>query len=265
MSSPVGDGLESVANFRDAGGHRTADGVAVRRGRLFRSVALDRVSEADLETLRDLGLVAIFDLRTPHEQEQYPDQLPPGARLVKLDVLADTGEADYSSVAAHLREPEHFTGNMTAQDMVDFNVATYRDLVRLPSARRAYRAFFQELATDDSPALVHCTGGKDRTGWAVASLLLLLGVDEATIMADYVASNDPVRELFAPVIDGFVSRGGELDVVEAMFSAQPAFLRSALDTVAQDHGSIESYFSDGLGLDAATLDALQTGLLEPSR
>lgn len=265
MSSPASDGLATVANFRDVGGHETGDGRRIRTGLLYRSVALDRVSGADLETLRGLGLVAVFDLRTPHEQEQYPDRLPPGARLVTLDVLADTGEADYSSVAAHLREPERFAGSMTAQDMLDFNVATYRDLVRLPSARRAYQAFFRDLALDGSPALVHCTGGKDRTGWAVASLLLLLGVDEVTIMADYIASNEPVRELFTPIIDGFVARGGELGVVEAMLSAQPAFLRSALDTVAQDHGSIEGYFSDGLGLDASTLDGLRTGFLEPSR
>ena len=251
----------SVPNYRDAGGHAAANGARVRTGLLDRSVALDRVSDEDLATLERAGLRTVFDLRTTDEQARFPDRLPNGAELVSLDVLADEGEADYGSVAAHLRDPERFTHTGTEADMVGFNIATYRDLVRLESARGAYRAFFGSLADGGAPALVHCTGGKDRTGWAVAALLLLLGVSEADVMADYLTSHAPVRALFAPTIDEFVERGGELPVIEAMLSARPDYLRSALDTVAADHGSIEAYFSEALGLDAAVQARLRDAFL----
>src|SRR5690606_41310918 len=51
---------------------------------------------------------------------------------------------------------------------------TYRNLVRLDSAREAYGRLFGELARIEEPVLFHCTAGKDRTGWAAAALLTLL-------------------------------------------------------------------------------------------
>ncbi len=263
MSKNVGPAADvGIPNFRDVGGHATAAGTRVRAGLLFRSVALDRASEEDLEVLARVGLRRVFDLRTPDEQVRFPDRVPRGAELVPLDVLADEGEADFGSVAAHLREPERYTHTGTEAEMVGFNVATYRDLVRLDSARRAYRALFGSLADGGVPALVHCTGGKDRTGWAVAALLLLLGVSEADVMVDYLASHAPVRALFAPTIEQFVERGGELPVIEAMLSARPDYLRSAIDTVALDHGSIEAYFSEGLDLDDKAQTRLRDTFLE---
>jgi len=39
-------------------------------------------------------------------------------------------------------------------------------------------------------------GGKDRTGWAAASLQLLLGVPADLVMADFMASNEFLRPMF---------------------------------------------------------------------
>ena len=56
-----------------------------------------------------------------------------------------------------------------------FYLATYREMVRLPSARAGYGRFYRTLADADArAALVHCTTGKDRTGWAAARAVLLL-------------------------------------------------------------------------------------------
>ncbi len=63
----------------------------MRTGLLYRSVALDRASEADLAALAGLGVLAVYDLRTAMEQERRPDRLPAGARHVPLDLLVDFG------------------------------------------------------------------------------------------------------------------------------------------------------------------------------
>merc|ERR1712224_887219 len=63
-----------------------------------------------------------------------------------------------------------------------------RGFVQHQGAR--FRSFLEALAEPGNvPALVHCTAGKDRTGWAVALLLLALGVDKEEVMQDYLLSN----------------------------------------------------------------------------
>ena len=51
---------------------------------------------------------------------------------------------------------------------------------------KALRVFTR---AENLPAIIHCRQGKDRTGIMVALLLLLLGVDEATVVVDYTKSN----------------------------------------------------------------------------
>ena len=50
---------------------------------------------------------------------------------------------------------------------------------------RALRVFAD---ADNLPVIIHCIHGKDRTGLIVALLLLLLGVDEPTVVLDYAKS-----------------------------------------------------------------------------
>ncbi|MGK5740295.1 tyrosine-protein phosphatase [Micromonospora sp. URMC 103] len=55
----------------------------------------------------------------------------------------------------------------------------------------AYKAMFDQLLhpAREGAILIHCTGGRDRTGIATAILLRALGVSDTTIRANYLASN----------------------------------------------------------------------------
>ena len=46
-----------------------------------------------------------------------------------------------------------------------------------------------DLAHSDGPVLYHCSGGKDRTGWTSFLLQTIAGVDMATRVQDYMATN----------------------------------------------------------------------------
>jgi protein-tyrosine phosphatase len=235
----------------------------VRRGLLYRSVALDGASDADLQTLSGLGVGTVFDLRTGMEQARRPDRLPRGARHVSLDLLVDSGEADPAALFALMEDPPRASAELGDGGSYRFYVATYRDMVRLGSARHGYGRLYRTLADPAAtPALVHCTTGKDRTGWAVAALQLYLGVPEDDVVDEYMASDAEVRQAFAHVVDDFVARGGARDVIEPLMSVQPGFLQAALGAVHQDYGSVEAYFSDGLGLGDEELAALREAFLE---
>ena len=53
------------------------------------------------------------------------------------------------------------------------------------------------------PVLIHCLSGKDRTGIVVAALLLILGIDGATIIEEYLLSDgDVTTELISLALEG---------------------------------------------------------------
>lgn len=255
----------AIPNFRDAGGLGTRSGARVRTGLLYRSVALDAATDADLRALSELGIRTVFDLRTSMEQERRPDRLPAGAQHMALDLLVDSGEADPAALFALMQDPRRASVELRDGGSHRFYVSAYRDMIRLPSARRGYARFIRTLALPEArPALVHCTTGKDRTGWAVASLMLFLGVSEEDVMAEYMISDLEVRRAFAHVVDDFVARGGDREVIEPLMSVRPAFLESALSAMHEDYGSIEAYVGEGLGLEGEVLEALRAAFLVPT-
>jgi protein-tyrosine phosphatase len=134
----------------------------------------------------------------------------------------------------------------------------YRDFVILPSAQAAYAQLFAALGEQDTlPALFHCTTGKDRTGWAAAALLLLLGVPEDVVMQDFLRSNEYLLPAHQEQIDAFVAAGGDPAIPPAILGVKADYLEAALAEMEQQYGTIERYFAEGLGIDAAGQQALR--------
>jgi protein-tyrosine phosphatase len=255
--------IASVPNLRDLGGWPTQSGGTVRWGRVYRSTALDRLEGADMEAFAALGIRVVYDLRTKAEAEAQPDRLPSGTELVALDVLADWSDAAPTLLLKAQTDPA------AAEEMLGGGRATplfekgYRATVALPSALAGYRRLFSDLTRDERrPALFHCKTGKDRTGWAAAALLLLLGVSEELVMREYLLTNDELLPAEQPVLDRFRELGGDPKVLLPLVAVAPDYLEAALDEMRKTYGAIEGYFADGLGIDTAGQAALRAALVE---
>ncbi|MHC4176970.1 MAG: tyrosine-protein phosphatase, partial [Planctomycetota bacterium] len=251
-------GIASVPNLRDLGGYKTGDGATVAGGLVYRSNQLAEISEEDMEKLAGLKLKTDFDLRTAEERKLRPDELPPGVKEVWLDVLADAEQAGPAMLEKLMKDPKaanEALGGGKAE--ADFQ-ASYRQFVSLPSAKEAFKKLFLALADREQlPALFHCTTGKDRTGWAAAALLTLLGVPRETVMEDYLRSNDYIIPKYQKVIDAFVAAGGDEGIPPAILGVKKEYLDAAFDEMEAKYGTIEKYFSEGLGIDAAQQKALR--------
>ncbi len=68
--------------------------------------------------------------------------------------------------------------------------ADYARYVTGSTERKAFTAALRVLANSPGPILLHCTAGKDRTGWTVAILLHVLGASDATVKAEYFRTKD---------------------------------------------------------------------------
>lgn len=241
--------LSSVPNFRDLGTLPVSGG-AFRPGVVYRSTDLSRLSDADLPRYVDLGVQTVFDLRTTGERTQAPDRLTSGERELHLDVLADSVHAAAASLGWLLDDPARTEKMLADGRSVALMIDSYRNIVQLPSALSSYRTFFHDLADParEGAALFHCTTGKDRTGWAAASLLTLLGAETHTIYADYLQTNTDLAPATEPLLAQAEQKGISRSALEPVLGVRREYLDAAFEQVDTDYGSMDAYFRDGLGI-----------------
>jgi protein-tyrosine phosphatase len=116
----------------------------------------------------------------------------------------------------------------------------------------AFAGVLRALAEPEHvPALVHCNGGKDRTGFAVMLALIALGVPRATIVRDYLLTNHCTRWTTRRRV-WLVFLASRLRVrpseMRALLEAREPYLDAAFDMMEARHGSTEGYLRDAIGV-----------------
>ncbi len=114
----------------------------------------------------------------------------------------------------------------------------YRGYVTRAASRSSVGKVLRRVARSDAPVLVHCAGGKDRTGWTSDLLQTVAGVDREVRDLDYLATRS--------------YSGGNVDL---------AWLEAARAQLVSDYGTLTSYLVDGCGLSRDDLARLQRRLV----
>src|SRR5690606_33920693 len=118
------------------------------------------------------------------------------------------------------------------------------------------------MAVATAPAglvLFHCTAGKDRTGVLAALILLIAGVDEAEIAADYALTATMANPLLARLRRRALSAGLDAAHVERVLASDAATMAAMLAHLREAHGGITSYMR-AIGLTPADTDQLAVRL-----
>jgi protein-tyrosine phosphatase len=103
-----------------------------------------------------------------------------------------------------------------------------------------WRRFFKLLTEPDAyPLLFHCSAGRDRTGVGAALLLEVLGVERERIVEDFLESNTTFSQM----------------------PLRPEQLAPVFETI-DEHGGIERFMHDAIGLDDRELKAIREILIE---
>ena len=251
-------GIASIPNLRDMGGYKTTNGANIARGLVYRSNQLYSISESDMILLAELNLKNDYDLRTASERNAKPDELPAGVNNVWLDVLADDPTSGPANLIALLSDPLQANIDLGNGQVEEKFKDAYRQFITLESADIAFSELFLSLGDENKlPALFHCTTGKDRTGWSAAALLTIIGVPYEEVLEDYLLSNDYILPMYADLIEDFVDAGGERNIVVSILGVKEEYLNAAFDEMHTQYGSIENYFSKGLGISVDQQTALR--------
>jgi protein-tyrosine phosphatase len=237
--------LAGASNFRDLGGYPAGDGRTVRWRQIFRSNHLGHLTEADIELLRPLRLRSAFDFRGTEER---------AAAMCGIEEVAVHSLPIEPTVVAALRARLANGVPLSSADALDVMRDSYRNYVRHNTA--SFRALFAHLLEDRAPLVIHCTAGKDRTGFACALILHVLGVPDDLIAEDYLLTNRFYRR------DPSASSDLPDDVRQVLGSVEASFLAAAYDAISADYGDLENYLHDGLGLGARERAALEARYLE---
>jgi protein-tyrosine phosphatase len=251
--------LDGAQNFRDLGGYATDDGRHVRWGLLYRSDNLAHLTDADLEKVQQLGIKLVCDFRSTEEKAEEPDRLP----ATNPPAVAELPIFDESFSPAAFRE------RLTSGDLGDLDLRqTLTDANRLFASQFAgqYAAMLERVTRPESlPAVVHCTAGKDRAGFASAVILRTLGVPEETVLEDFLLTNHYTgrkieRTLWTIRVISLFRVDPEQ--VRPVLGVERGYLEAAFDEIAKRHGSFDAYRRDALGFDDAETAAFRQLALE---
>lgn len=225
---------DGCVNVRDLGGLPIEGGGETRFGMLVRADSVRNLTRTGWEALADYGTRLVIDLRSRREREE--DE----AHDAPLPV-------------------EHIP--ITPDDIpASWNWPSMREayLALLEAHRNEYGAVANVVAETDGPVVIHCAGGRDRTGLAVALILRLLPVEEEAIAADHALSD----ESFAPYQEDWIARApDETERARRRRIAVPAgrTMVGILEEVDRRYGGAEAYLRAG-GADAGSLGLLRARL-----
>src|ERR1700687_992315 len=237
--------LAGASNFRDLGGYPGRDGRAVRWRQIFRSNHLGHLTEADIEVLRPLGLKSAFDFRGTEERV---------AAIYGLAEIAVHSLPIEPTVVATLRARLADGVALSPADALEVMRESYRNYVRHNTP--SFRALFAHLLGDRAPLVIHCTAGKDRTGFASALILHSLGVPDDLIAEDYLLTNRFYRR------DPTASSDLPEEVKQVLARVEASFLAAGFEAVRADYGDLENYLTDGVGLGAGERAGLEARYLD---
>ncbi|MBT28957.1 MAG: hypothetical protein CMO01_04775 [Thalassobius sp.] len=244
--------MPGTCNFRDIGGYITNEKKSVKWGKVFRADNLGNLNFNSWAILKELGIKTVIDFRGREERLKSIDRLPSNIRYVPIPI--QQGEQEDMIKGALLR------GEGNKLDAYQIMKDIYVFLVE--SAVEQYQMFFDILKDEKNyPLVFHCTAGKDRTGYAAALILHLLGVNKQTILHDYMLSN-----LYRHKENHILIEKGKFflkkDILADFLKVQSDYLEQALSHIKSNYTSIDNYLKDRLKVTEKDKKSIADFLLE---
>lgn len=251
--------LRGATNFRSLGGLPAAGGRRIRPHVLMRADRLVGLDTLDWGALAATGLATICDLRSDAERAEYPNGVPAqlGVHELNCDIRNDL-RVDPALAQMLVADP-------TARGVEQVMIEIYR---RFPSYMGGtLSAIVERLLGGGAPLLVHCSAGKDRTGFVVAVLLEALEVPTDLVRADYLASRewagrDSHRAALASRLGRIIPAAELHAAVDTALDVRDAYFDAAFGVLMDEFGSVERYLTAAAGIAAADLRRLREQLLE---
>ena len=224
---------DGCLNVRDLGGF-AVDGGETRFGSVVRADSVSQLTPAGWQALADYGVRTVLDLRGDHEREDDPP------RELPVEVLhvpfMEASEEEWNEIAEQLEE-------VAKQPVPDATRDAY--LIFLERFRSNVGAALKAVVrAREGVVVIHCVGGKDRTGLLSALLLYLAGVSVSEIAADYALSEKRLRPRHDKWFEA-AENEAELQRLKRIAQCPPESIMQVFAELDRRYGSVEKYLQAG--------------------
>ena len=226
---------DGCLNVRDLGGHRTEDGSETRYGAVVRADSVRQLTDEGWQALVDYGVSTVVDLRGDHERaEDPPAELP--VEVVHVPFM-ESNESEWAEIESELE-----AATDAAPDVATGTRDVY--LIFLEHFKANVAAGIRAVAeAPEGGVVVHCAGGKDRTGLLSAFLLHLAGVETGQIAADYAVSEERLRPRHEAWFAAAETKA-ERERLERIAQTPAASIVGVFQELERRYGSVEGYLRD---------------------
>lgn len=253
--------FERAVNFRDLGGYPCADGRHTRWRLLFRSGHLARLTERDVHSFQELGVSHVYDFRSPTERTREPSYCIPSHLVRQLSI---SFQQNHDELVEQWKQRK-----ITDEAVLQAQEQVYREIV-IDHVDRYREMFDGILAGKGAPFVMHCSGGKDRTGIASVLLLSALGAGKDIIYLDYLETLQNratvlwIKKLARDYLEtgGSDGRDGVEERAFQLFGVTRERLTIALTAMSEVGGSIAGYLERYVRLTAKNIEQLRDWYLE---
>lgn len=242
--------MDSIQNFRDEGGYKTIKGRKIKWGKIYRSGFIGKYTDRDSTRISDAGIKTIIDLRTEEEVIENPLFFP-HMRIVHIPIPA----GNRADILQRLKE-----NKVRSRDGFLFLEDVY---IKFVTQYTEDFAQILQLFVDESnyPILIQDDLGKDRAGYLLSLVMMLLDIPYETVVKDYMESNKYVNPLFMSNEAKSLSWDAQ-ETMTVMLSVNESFLEVAYYEIDRKYGSFKAFRREGLLFSTKNKEKLKDILLE---
>lgn len=242
--------LQGAPNFRPIAG--------LKSGTIYRSNELSELTHQDLGELKRLKIRTIIDLRTPNERKSRLDRITSdlGIQQISIPILQLNQDVGHFKLLCYLFQ------NAKTLDFKKY-IKDFYTTIAYERTQQLRRTLIMLADPNNTPAVIHCTVGKDRTGFIAALLQKLAQVPDEVIIEDYLKTNELMKDHVKKFMRYLrlmslyrISRERMLP----LFQVQENYLKDILKDIENKHNTTEKYLLEICQLDQTVINQLKKQL-----
>jgi protein-tyrosine phosphatase len=231
------------------------NGKHIKDNKIFRSTAFFDTSKEDMNKVSALHIDSVFDLRDPDDPKLHLEEIIPNAKYYVTGVISSLGKQTIHSAV------DASTTTLAGKNMSrhEYKIC-YQDFLHsyeiMPLSKGGFLPIFEAMNRHET-ILIHCNGGKDRTGVACMMIELALGVSKNRVIYDYWLSNIYRRKRNLNRLNTMWKATHKLVSLHYMWKTldcRPKHIKLSMKTIFKDGGNIESFLLKTYGITSKQIE-----------